>query len=159
MKCALTRSTAFFFQVRFHKRKLVAHGFRTRASRGNTFFHAGIEGYLFIEIVFEKLAEALIGLHRQGFEDLAALDTSSNDTADDLIRAAERHTLFREIIGKVCRVDEALARRFTHIIFLHLHRREHRREDVKTFLHGLDAVEYGFFILLQIGRASCRERV
>ena len=131
------------------------------AAGGNAAGDAGLERDLGVKIVFEDVGIGLIGLERQLLKDGVVRDAVRHQLAGNFIRAAEGDALFRQIIGQIRGVDEALLRGQQHVFGFSLHGREHRGHDLQAELRRVDAVEHGLLILLHIlvvGEGQALER-
>ena len=131
------------------------------AAGGNAAGDAGLERDLGVKIVFEDVGIGLIGLERQLLKDGVVRDAVRHQLAGNFVRAAEGDALFRQIIGQIRGVDEALLGGQQHVFGFSLHGREHRGHDLQAELRRVDAVEHGLLILLHVlvvGEGQALER-
>ena len=78
-----------------------------------------------VHVGVEKRRKTAVFVERKLGERLSRVDGVGNERAGDLVRVAEGHALFRQIVGAVGGVDKASVGRLTHVLRMNLHGVDH----------------------------------
>src|SRR6266571_8370610 len=64
-----------------------------------------------------------------------------NETADNSVRPAKRHSSFHQILGEICCKEIWIAGRRLHTFTINFQFRQHRRENLQSGANGIDGIK------------------